>query len=196
MSHWGWHELIQSGISAGAGLLGVAIGGWMTSRHQKKERQNARYREQLLEFYAPLRGIRTEIRAKSELRVKLQAIAGSEWTEKFGRVTDPTIKAEIDRSDWPKFEAIINFSNEQLRLELVPMYRRMLKHFRSHMGLAELSTIQHFPALVEFVELWNRHLESPLPAEVAVAVDHSEANLKALYDDIDRHFEDLARRLG
>ena len=190
-----WSQLIQSGISASAGLLGVLVGSWMTGQHQAKERQNARIREQLMEFYAPLRGMRATIRAKSELRPRLHAIADAEWRKKFEGADDPEVKKEIDEKDWPRFEAILNYSDEQLRTELVPTYNRMLEHFSAHMAFAEVSTLEHFPALVEFVELWNRHLQSPLPPEVLKNIDHSEAKLQDLYADIERHFNSLVAKL-
>ena len=71
----------------------------------------------------------------------------------------------------------------------------MLEIFRAQMGLAEPETIQHFPALVQFVELWNRHLQSPLPVGVLGEGDASEDRLKGLYDDIEKHFRELSDRL-
>lgn len=167
----------------------------MTGRNQQKERQNARVREQLMEFYSPLRGMRATIRAKSELRPRLHALADAEWRRRFEGIDDPETKRRIEETEWPRFEAILNYSDEQLRAELVPMYNRMLEHFSKHMGFAEVSTLQHFPALVEFVELWNRHLQSPLPPEVVIKIAHSEATLKGFYDDIERHFKELIAKL-
>lgn len=46
---------MKGGISAGWGLVGVIAGSWVTGHHQRIERRNARIKEQLMEFYAPLR---------------------------------------------------------------------------------------------------------------------------------------------
>src|SRR4051812_8610093 len=61
----GWMTLVQSGITGGAGLLGVIVGGIFTSRNQKRERRNAHYVRQLQEFYSPLLGMKVEIKAKT-----------------------------------------------------------------------------------------------------------------------------------
>ena len=49
----GW-GVLQSGITAAAGLGGVCAGALLTARNQKAERRNARIREQLQDFYSPL----------------------------------------------------------------------------------------------------------------------------------------------
>jgi hypothetical protein len=85
-------QLIQSAITAAAGLLGVLVGARFTSTEQNKERQNARVHEHLMGFYAPLRGIRAEIKAKSELRGQLHAAAQAAWSEKFKGIDDPLMK--------------------------------------------------------------------------------------------------------
>ncbi len=195
VSQSGLQELIQSGISAGSGLLGVFVGGWLTGKHQKKERQNARRREQLMEFYAPLRGIRAEIKAKSELRTKVHAAAGSLWSDKFQGVDDPANKKRIDEQTGPKYDKIWDYSDEQLKKEIVPLYRKMLEHFSTHMGLAEESTLGHYQVLVEFVEIWNRFLQNSLPGEVANKLDHSETKLYPLYEDIEANFKRLSHAL-
>ena len=84
----GWLNA-QTLMPAVAGLLGVAVGGWMQGHHQKKERENAFIKERLRDFYAPLLGMRSEIRAKSELRLKVSSIAHAEWQAKFEGITDP-----------------------------------------------------------------------------------------------------------
>ena len=63
----GW-TLMQSGISAAAGLIGVITGAWMTSRNQARDRKQAHVRQQLQEFYSPVLGMRQELAAKEESR--------------------------------------------------------------------------------------------------------------------------------
>ena len=89
----------------------------------------------------------------SDLRVRLHGLASTEWRKKFEGITDPETKKTITERDWPKFEAILNYSDEQFRRELVPTYNDLLNHFSTHKVLAVISTLQHYPSLVEFVEL-------------------------------------------
>jgi hypothetical protein len=51
--------------------------------NQRAERRVARWREQLYEFYAPLKAMRAEIEAKIAMRMKLQAAATKCWGEKI-----------------------------------------------------------------------------------------------------------------
>jgi hypothetical protein len=190
-----WSEVIKGGVSAGWGLVGVIAGSWVTGHHQRIERRNARIKEQLLEFYAPLRGMRADIKAKSDLRVKVDAIAGHEWQEKFAEVCDPETKKQIDEKEWPSYEKLREYSDEQLRNDIIPTYRKMLAQFTSHMGYAEESTIAHYSAFVEFVEIWNRFLTKSLPREVAERLSHAEKNLYPLYDDIEKNAKHLSQEL-
>lgn len=192
----GWQQLIQSGISAGAGLAGVLVGGWLAGKHQKQDRQNARRSQQCMEFYAPLRAMWAEIRAKTQLRLKVHAAAQSLWPEKFQGIENPNLKSVLDKEQAPKYERIFNYSNDQLEKDIVPLYRKMLEHFSSHMGLAEQSTLEHYVAFVEYVEIWNRFLQSSLPAEVAHKLDHKETILYPLYEDIQKNFERLRSELN
>jgi hypothetical protein len=137
-----WHEVMKNGISAVWGLVGVIVGSWLTGRHQKNERKNARSREQLMEFYAPLRGMRAEIKAKSEVRTKIHAAGESSWSSKFQGVSDPDAKKRIDEGSWANYEKLLDYSDEQLKTELIPLYNKMARHFTEHMGLAEESTMR------------------------------------------------------
>ena len=119
----------------------------------------------------------------------LSAVAEQLWARKFEGISDPEAKKRIDEEQGPKYEKIWDRSNEQLKEDLVPLYRQMLQHFSTNMGLAELSTLEHYAAFVEFVELWNRALDGSLPGEVANRLDHSETKIKPLYDDIEQHFK-------
>jgi hypothetical protein len=192
----GWQQLIQSGITAGAGLLGVLVGGWLTGKHQRQDRRNARRSQQCMEFYAPLRAMWAEIRAKTQVRLKVHEAAHTLWPEKFQGVVDPVLKMEIDNQEGPKYEKIFDYSDEQLKKEIVPLYRKMLEHFSSHMGLAEPSTLEHYPAFVEYVEIWNRFLRDSLPSGVANKLDHKETTLYPLYEDIQNNFNKLRAELN
>jgi hypothetical protein len=185
--------IMQTLLPAVAGLLGVAVGGWMTGHHQKKDRETAFIKERLRDFYAPLLGMRSEIRAKSDLRLKITAVTHADWQQKFEGITDPEAKKAIDIEESPKFEKVFDYNNKQLLEEIVPLYRNMLEWFSSHMWLAEPSTLTHYPALVEFVELWNR--ADTLPGSVVTKLEHSEQKLYPFYDDLKTNFDVLSKKL-
>jgi hypothetical protein len=188
-----WVGVVQSLITATAGLLGVLSGGWITRRQQHWERKNARIREQLQDFYSPLLAMRAEIRAKSELRVKVSSAAHGAWTGLFEGRTDPEFKRQIDQENAPQFEKIIDYNNTQLREVILPLYRKMLAHFGEKMWLAEPSTVAHYGALSEYVEIWNR--AEALPGKVIEALGQDEKKLYPFYDDLKTHFERLSKEL-
>lgn len=187
-----WNTL----ITALAGLSGVVVGGWITDRRSKEERRDAWRREQLKEFYAPMRGMREETKAKSKLSARLHELAYYVHDSSITNEDDPEEIRRVEADMIQKgYQDIFGYSRNQFKNELVPIYRRMLEHFTSHMDLAEPSTLEHYPALVEYVELWNRNLEKKLPSEIADKVDFGETPLFGLYADIERHFMRLIDEL-
>lgn len=188
-------SLTSSIIAACAGLGGVLLGGGITIWSQNKERRHARIREKLDKFYSPLLGIRAQILAKSQVRVKVHRVGSSEWSLLFKGIASPEEKARIKEERWPEFEPLIEYSEEQLKNDLVPRYQEMVALFATNMQLAEDSTRQHFGTLVEFTELWNRSLQKSMPPEVVLALDHDEKKLYPFYEDLESQFRKLRKEL-
>ena len=186
--------LVNTLIPAVSGLVGVAIGGWLTALNQKRERHEAHIKSQLSKFYSPLLGIRSQIKVKSELRLKLSSAAGAAWPAKFAGIEDPMLKKQISERDGPTYDKLQDYNNRQLAEEIIPLYRKMLAIFTDGMWLAEPSTLRHYAALVEFVEIWNRFLDQSLPREVLQQIEHKEETLQPLYADLEHHLSTLNKR--
>lgn len=67
----------------------------------------------------------------------------------------------------------------------------MIERLVDKMYLAEISTIGHIGALIEYVGIWNRYLAASLPSDVVARLGHSEKVLYPLYDDVASHFATL-----
>ena len=186
---------IDTLIPAASGLVGVAIGGWLTALNQKRERREAHIKNQLSALYSPLVGIRSQIKAKSEVRLRLTNLANASWHEKFAGIEDPARKKQIIGKDRPDYDKLQNYNNRQQVEEIVPLYRKMLAIFTDNMWLAEPSTRSHYAALVEFVETWNRLLAQSLPPELWNEIEHKEETLEPLYADLEHHLSELSKRL-
>lgn len=164
------------------GVLGVgALGGALLTQvmigHREKAARAVAFRKQQLEqFYGPLLAMHKEIRARSELRVKLQKAIDTE------AASDPHIGAIAKN---------IQDENATFRDVLMPRYREMVNVFREKMWLAEPETRDFFPKLVEFFDVWDKILADKLPGSIALAIGHTEENLKPLY----RHLEEVHDRL-
>ncbi|MBI4502832.1 MAG: hypothetical protein HY700_16930 [Gemmatimonadetes bacterium] len=181
-------------VPALAGLAGVLVGAWMTSRGQKQERRHAWLRRQLDEFYSPMLGMRGLILAKSVTRVKVGEAAGTAWHRLIsGR--DPEQQMAIEKEHVPGLEKIIQYENQQHKEEILPLYRKMVEHFTTHLGLAEQATRLHFDALVHFVEVWNRWEKEALPPEVSRELGSTEEALHPFYQDLAVNLERLQSEL-
>lgn len=187
--------LVNALVPAVSGLVGVAIGGWLTALSQKRERREAHIKSQLSEFYSPLVSIRSQIKAKSELRLKLSSAAGAAWPAKFAGIEDPMLKEQISERDSPAYDKLQDYNNRQMTEEIVPLYRKTLAIFTDSMWLAEPSTLGYYATLVEFVEIWNRFLDQSLPREVLQQIEHKEETLQPLYADLEHHLTRLSKRL-
>lgn len=185
-------DMLSVAVGAGAGLIGVWVGGYFTAHNQKRERQQRRLSEQLAEFYSPMLALRAEVLAKGELRLKISGQAESTWQAMMERayqrkdVKEGNIDfvEKLTQDRFPLFEKLTEYENRQLREDIIPAYREMLGLFKTKMHLAEFSTLRYFPALLEYVEIWNRWLDQSLPVEVLGQLGHSEERLYPLYEDL------------
>jgi hypothetical protein len=187
---------IAPALSGLIGFIGIIVGAWLTGWRERAARRSQFVKQQLEEFYSPLVGLRLRIRAKSELREKIHAIASDVGSARYQGITDPRVSQEITQKNDAEFGAVLNYSETQLREELLPDYRRMLDLFTEKMWLAEKSTRLHYPKLVEFVEIWNRGLDKTLAREVIDKLEHSEGSLRPLYEDLEFHLECLRTQLS
>lgn len=93
-------------ISAAGSLVGVALGGWITSYNTRVERRREWSLKQLDEFYSPMLGIRERIRAKSESRLAVSQAASAAWQQLFdGASIEQQLK--LQKESECQFDAII-----------------------------------------------------------------------------------------
>ncbi|MSO88835.1 MAG: hypothetical protein EXQ89_02505 [Rhodospirillaceae bacterium] len=178
--------VIWPAISITLGFGGVWLGGRLADRREVVKRRYEFIARQLSEFYAPLLGIRMEIRARSEVRLRIDKTAKAAWQELCEQSREIGIEAlqKLTKERAPEFSAITDYENKQLREALLPAYRKMVEIFRDKSWLAEADTRDFFPTLVEFIEIWDRHIGESLPFEVNMALGHSEEKLHPLYDNL------------
>ncbi len=145
-------------VPAAAGLGGVLIGAWLSSRRDQGQRRLAFVEKQLAAFYSPMQGLREEVASISALRMHIQENAERAWREVCSQVPkgDSSALAKLTEERAPEFNKIIEFDSNKLQNELLPTYRRMANLFRENYWLAEKSTRVYYPAILEFVEIWER----------------------------------------
>ncbi len=188
-------DLSQILIPSLFGLLGVLVGGLITTQSQKRERLQARKREQLDGFYSPLLGMRARMVAISQVRTKVTGATDRAWRNLFRGVTSPEVSQKLVAQHQPEFAKVVDAQNKALTEVILPLYRDMVEHFQTNMGLAEPSTRAYFGALVEFIEIWDRWLDDSLPSEVVAELDHSEDKLQPFYRDLADQLDHMQREL-
>ena len=194
-------ELIRWGISIGipaaSGLGGVMLGAWLSGMRETRQRRLVFIEKQLCDFYSPLLSIRSEIRMRSELRVKINQTADTEWRRLNEEKRELGVEAlqKLTNERGKEFTEIIEYDNRQLKEELIPAYRKMVNLFRDNMWLAEAETKKYFESLLEFVELWERWLAKSLPPEVIKALEHGEESLHPFYDHLQNKHDELRKKL-
>lgn len=172
-------------ITGVAGVGGIILASRLTARRDAGARAHAFLVRQLDELYAPLVALRSEILARSKLRVTLQAAAQQAWSEicaEAGRDPEP-----LDRAAdlWTAhFKALIEGDNAIFKTVLLPAYKTMIALLRDKLALAEPETRAWLPELITFVDVWERHLDGTIPPEVIGIIDHSETHLHGFYDHI------------
>jgi len=188
---------ISIGVPALAGFAGVLVGAWLTGRRERDQRRLAFVERQLKDFYSPMLGLRTEIRMRSELRVRIHDTADVVWRELCEHARQVSVDAlgQLSQTRGPEFTKVIDYDNKQLQEELLPAYRQMAKLFRENLWLADPDTREHYRHLIEFIELWDRWLAKSIPGEVIERLGHSEDNLKPFYEHLQQRHDDLRARI-
>lgn len=107
-----WYEpLLNTLLSA---LVGAAVVAFFAVRQLQIQRRLSFRDRQLTEFYAPLAGIRKQIRAKSELRVKISDAANGAWQEICRASARPMLDHE---RRFAPFKKITEYENDQLKAD-------------------------------------------------------------------------------
>lgn len=170
-------------------LVGAGIVYYFGIRHLDVQRKLAFRERQLAEFYAPLAGLRRQIEAKSELRLKVSNAANAAWQDLCAlHGTNPML--DHDRQFEP-FKKIIDYENDQLKAELIPKYREILAIFTERYHLASPDTRTFYQDFLEFVEIWNRWLAEALPPEALKKLGHSEERVKPFYEHLESKMSKL-----
>jgi hypothetical protein len=190
--------IVQPLISAASGLVGVFVGAWLSGRNEQRRRRFEFVEKQLQELYSPLLGLRRQVRALSELRVRVAAEAGVAWAELCARAREggPEALRKLTEERSASFDAIVEHENSQWRDELFPCYKEMLQIFRDKFWLAENSTRAQFEKLIVYIELWDRALNKTIPGEVLARLSVREAELEPLYENLEQTFQNLRAQLA
>ena len=119
------------------GIIGGITTQLMTS-HRERVARTVQYRKQQLEeFYGPLLAAHKEIRARGELRVKLQEAIDSSHAEGMLFAGANGVEAASD-AHTPAILANIRDEGDTMRNVLMPRYREMITTFRERCGLQNL----------------------------------------------------------
>ena len=172
------------------GWIGSLINNWMTIRREMAARTVQFGKQQLEQFYGPLLAMHKEIRARSELRVKLQEAIDARHIKDM-LYAGPGKTDEASDAHVPAILTNIRDENETFRNVLMPRYLAMIDVFRDRMWLAEPETRKYFKTLIEFVDVWYKILADKLPHSIAPAIGHTEQNLQSFY----QHIEEVHDRI-
>ena len=171
-----------------AGYIGVRFG-WKQLIEQKRLEYIER---QLREFYSPMLGCRKEIQAKSALRLRISQASEEAWKEVCERNPRPFVNHD---KEYEPYKKTIDYDNDQLEKELIPLYEKMLRIFNENYWLAEPETTIWYSKLCDFVELWRRWISRNIPADVIKKIDTSEKELLPFYDELENRLTLLKKEL-
>ena len=185
-------SLISPLISAvtASGLGGVWLGSWTTTKRERERRKADFLRRQLTEFYGPMLGLRTAIKAHSELRGKLQTQYDATRRERENDAREGGGSSAVNslrRTPLEqRSEAMISEQDREIRELISRLYEKMVEVFRDNISLAELETRAYFSKLIEYVEVWKHYLQGRLYVQTPQDFGHGEASLNSFYDNIEK----------
>lgn len=160
------------------------------------ELRNAFIEKQMSEFYSPLAGCRKRIEAKSEVRGKVSAAVNEAWQELCAPYTATKQPMLNHEEQYASYGKIIEYDNNQLREELMPLYRKMLDLFTEKYWLADEDTRSYYQEFLEFVEIWERYLEEAIPGDVIRKLSHTEENVLPFYEHVEQKLSALQEEIN
>lgn len=89
------------------------------------------------------------------------------------------------------YRKLIEYDNNQLREELIPLYRKMLELFTEKYWLADEDTRGYYQGFLEFVEIWERYLAEVLPGDIIRKLGHTEEKMLPFYEHVERKLSAL-----
>lgn len=180
-------------ISAISGLGGVFLGGWLTGRHDREKRRGEFVMRQLADFYGPLASLRLQIRARADLRVKLDSALCSihERDVAEARSYTPDARRQISDETSGMFSTVQKDEDKIFREVVMPMYCSMRDILQQKMWMAEPNTREYVDDFIAFVDVWERHLRGTIPGDLVREIEHGEAKLHPFY----KHLEETHDRL-
>ncbi|MCB1809678.1 MAG: hypothetical protein KDJ99_32280 [Candidatus Competibacteraceae bacterium] len=180
-------------------FLSALVGGFVVYifgiRRFFLETRNAFIQKQISEFYSPIAGYRKRISAKSEVRLKVSDAANEAWKELCAPYSEANQRIPDHDEQFAPYEKIIDYDNNQLREELMPLYRAMLEIFTEKYWLADAETRAYYQDFLEFVEIWERYLAEALPPDVIRKLEHTEENVKPFYEHIETKLTNLQEEI-
>jgi hypothetical protein len=191
-----WLQWLPALFSAAAGFAGVCIGIWSADRRETAKRRHDFLRLQLADFYAPMLGIHREIRALSDLRVKMGEALEEAWAEKVEEAKSSGRRITHRAAEgFEEYKSSIHYDNELFETKIMDGYRAMLKLFREQLAICSADTRAFYPELVLFVDVWERHLKKTIPIEVVRKLDHTEDRLKPFYEHLQTRYDELQAKM-
>lgn len=187
-----WIELWKVVIPSLVTLFAVYLA-YRFATHQARTKRNTDLIEkQLQEFYSPIWGCIKRIRAQGELRSDISAACSVAWKKVCERSPKPFLNHD---EEFKPYKRQIEYDNDQLREEVIPLYDQALEIFTSKYWLSEQSTREYCEEFYRFIEIWHRYLEESIPIDALREIDHGEEKLKPFYSDIEQQLKELKQRL-
>jgi hypothetical protein len=166
--------LISAAGSLGGALVGAFVGGWLSDRREATKRSADLMVRQLMEFYGPLKAAKDETDLYSDLLARMNEAA--ECSEK-----SRTTGMASTTGGFPEEMQLKGNDLEVIKGTLMPIYRNMIKEFRSNMSIANPTAHAYFPILCQYVESWVRRGNLDMPSAVRIVAGQSEKVLQPFY---------------
>ncbi len=183
-----WEVVIPSLVT----LFAVYLAYRFATSQARTKRNADLIEKQLQEFYSPIWGCIKRIRAQGALRADISQASSIGWQKVCARSPDPFLNHD---EEFKPYKALIEYDNEKLSSEVMPLYDKALKIFTSKYWLSEDSTRPHYEELYRFIEIWHRYLDRSLPMDALNELEHSEEKLKPFYKEIEKIMIELKSNL-
>ncbi len=165
------------------------LGASLTIFVQKGFNRIAFIDRQIEQFYSPMVGLRRKLLALDSVN----SLVGRSILDEMG-----SFPSEIDLAQMTDPQKVfmrdVDYTNEQLTSEILPIYEEMVRLFRDNHWLVEPATGAYEELLISFVEKVKRDLQNALPREARKALPKNDKDLEGFYAEVEETLNRFTNR--
>jgi len=186
-------SILNSAWTSLVPVICIIIGYFLSTYQKTSDRKIEYIYHQINDFYNPIVSCISKIENISSVTRELSLTASEGWKKLHERSPQPFYNHD---EAFKPFEALIEYDKNQFLKEIMPLYKDILDIFTKNYYLADDKSKEFYGEYLKFIEIWNRHLTSPLPDDVYEIIIKNWPNTDLFFNHIKKQLNSLTKKIS